>query len=181
MGEHFRVLCSVCNTMISQCRCSSPTKTTRYEVCSSCKKQGKTAPDSEPLMVVRAGQGAQIAKQVDHILLPGSRNPNALVSLTFTEAENLSGVRGPDGKLTIYRVLPFGAEPRYGYEPVPGLNFSTGSGKVPSLGKPIKLVPREGIGNCVTDGSDLYYVPQGRSTVLVHKNYYPATRGRSAK
>lgn len=36
---HFRVLCSECERQISTCRCYSPHKSVRYEVCGNCAEQ----------------------------------------------------------------------------------------------------------------------------------------------
>jgi hypothetical protein len=37
MSEHFKELCSVCGTVISQCRCPSENKVLKYDICDLCK------------------------------------------------------------------------------------------------------------------------------------------------
>lgn len=36
-AEHYREVCRECGTTVSQCRCASPSKVTRYVTCDSCK------------------------------------------------------------------------------------------------------------------------------------------------
>ena len=38
MGTHFKVECKDCGTVITQCRCPSKDKETRYDLCASCTK-----------------------------------------------------------------------------------------------------------------------------------------------
>ena len=37
MTQHFKEICVHCNDIISQCRCASPDKVTKYGVCNECK------------------------------------------------------------------------------------------------------------------------------------------------
>jgi len=46
-AQHYRELCSVCSSVISQCRCMSQDKVTRYGLCEDCSKDAASSvPDS---------------------------------------------------------------------------------------------------------------------------------------
>ena len=36
---HKRVVCTECETVVSNCRCSSPDKVTEYTICDKCKEK----------------------------------------------------------------------------------------------------------------------------------------------
>lgn len=40
MAEHYRTVCSVCEKIITTCRCPSPTKIIHKEICRECVKKG---------------------------------------------------------------------------------------------------------------------------------------------
>lgn len=37
--SHYKIVCNLCSTVISQCRCMSGDKTTTYELCNACKSK----------------------------------------------------------------------------------------------------------------------------------------------
>jgi hypothetical protein len=37
MAEHYIIKCKKCDTIMGQCRCASPSKSVRYEICENCK------------------------------------------------------------------------------------------------------------------------------------------------
>jgi hypothetical protein len=112
------------------------------------------------------------------IMLPNPKNPRAMVNYTFTLAESLLATGdGLSGNLAIYRYIPYGGEPKAGYTPIPGVNYThedalKGTIKTPVLGKEIKLVGKPNIGQTVTDGKNLYYVPHKGQGVYIMRNYF---------
>ena len=38
MTKHFKTICKECDSVISQCRCQSPDKEAKYDMCSICEK-----------------------------------------------------------------------------------------------------------------------------------------------
>lgn len=109
--------------------------------------------------------------QVTKIMLPSPSNPRAMANYTFTLRDNLYAMRDAEGAVTVYRTLAYGAEPLPGYSHIPGLNYN--GTDIPVLCKPIKMVaPKSPIGNCLTDGKNVYSIPPGKHDVYVLRGYF---------
>ena len=56
---HFRIVCRVCGSVITQCRCPSKDKRTEYALCERCGKQQKVSAKTASQKVATQSEGNQ--------------------------------------------------------------------------------------------------------------------------
>lgn len=100
--NHFIERCKICNTVISQCRCSSPDKEQRWGICDKCKESNKP----ESLVIKNNNKFIEIGDIVDIFFENNNTIYSAkLLSIPFKQGDCFIVERMNDG--SIYYVQNF--------------------------------------------------------------------------